>query len=249
MSAPALVPPVETGNLAQAVCAVMQAVEGVAKNGKNAHFRYSYATHEDIVRACRVAMAENGLVMVPTTVQHLGTVQINEKRYRTEVLVTYRLMHTSGESCLVTVPAAGVDGEDKGPYKAMTGAHKYALLQAFLIPTGDDPEQSTGPAPRQEGRNLSNYDRGHDNKWRNNDGDAPACPACGSDLWDNREKRAGGWRGPAWKCKGRDCTGHQGEPWLQWESKPIPGLVDPSHGELPPVQDGPPPHDDEDLPF
>src|SRR5262249_31856915 len=34
----------------------------------------------------------------------------------------------------------GLDGGDKAPYKAMTGALKYALLQSFLLATGDDPE-------------------------------------------------------------------------------------------------------------
>jgi hypothetical protein len=36
--------------------------------------------------------------------------------------------------------AEGADKSDKGSYKAMTGAVKYALLKTFLIPTGDDPE-------------------------------------------------------------------------------------------------------------
>ena len=35
----------------------------------------------------------------------------------------------------------GLDSGDKAPYKAMTGALKYALLQSFLLATGDDPEE------------------------------------------------------------------------------------------------------------
>ena len=38
----------------------------------------------------------------------------------------------------------GADSGDKAPYKATTGAIKYALLTAFLIPTGDDPENDSG---------------------------------------------------------------------------------------------------------
>ncbi len=38
------------------------------------------------------------------------------------------------------------------------------------------------------------------------------CGACGSEnLYDNREKVAGGWRGPLWKCK--DCD------WVKWPPK------------------------------
>jgi hypothetical protein len=35
----------------------------------------------------------------------------------------------------------------------------------------------------------------------------PDCPECQGPMWDNVEKRAGGWRGPAFKCKDRDCEG------------------------------------------
>jgi hypothetical protein len=35
------------------------------------------------------------------------------------------------------------------------------------------------------------------------------CPSCGSRVWDNREKVAGGWNGPLWKC--RDECG-----WVKW---------------------------------
>lgn len=39
------------------------------------------------------------------------------------------------------------------------------------------------------------------------------CPKCGSECWDNRQKVAGGWKGPIWKCRDRDCG------WLQWPPK------------------------------
>ena len=40
----------------------------------------------------------------------------------------------------VKVAGEGLDTGDKAPYKAMTGALKYALLQSFLLATGDNPE-------------------------------------------------------------------------------------------------------------
>ena len=38
--------------------------------------------------------------------------------------------------------ADGVDSQDKAPGKAMTYADKYALLKAYKIITGDDPDQN-----------------------------------------------------------------------------------------------------------
>jgi hypothetical protein len=46
----------------------------------------------------------------------------------------------SGEEIIAKVAGQGLDPGDKAPYKAMTGALKYALLQSFLLATGDDPE-------------------------------------------------------------------------------------------------------------
>jgi hypothetical protein len=46
----------------------------------------------------------------------------------------------SGEELVAKVAGQGLDTGDKAPYKAMTGALKYALLQSFLLSTGDDPE-------------------------------------------------------------------------------------------------------------
>jgi len=46
-----------------------------------------------------------------------------------------------GEEITTKVAGQGLDAGDKAPYKAMTGALKYALLQSFLLATGDDPEE------------------------------------------------------------------------------------------------------------
>ncbi len=255
-----------TGKLAAAICAVIQAVETVPKNGWNNFHKYNFSTEADILRAVREAMVANGLALVPSGIQHLGSAQFGQKgRFRTEFLVTYTLMHTSGASQTITVIAAGVDAEDKGPYKGMTGAQKYALRQTFLIPTGDDPEKDGPPAQQQRQqrpppqrqqpqRQQRQDNRGqgnpHENQWRNNQGAAPSCPACGSQLWDNCAKRAGGWNGPAWKCKDRNCTGNEGEPWLQWDARPTPGQptpqdFDPPGDEEPPMWDRPQPDDRE----
>src|ERR1700738_467768 len=52
----------------------------------------------------------------------------------------------TAEEITVKVAGEGRDPGDKGPYKAMTGALKYALLQSFLLATGDDPEDERADA-------------------------------------------------------------------------------------------------------
>lgn len=133
-------------NLAEAVCAVMADVANVDKSGKNAFHGYEYASEADLLRALRPAMTKHGLALIPvaTKMERIAGPPTGKgkEQWITSVAVTYRLMHgPSKESCDVQVPGCGIDGEDKGAYKAMTGALKYALRQTFLVPTGDDPDQ------------------------------------------------------------------------------------------------------------
>ena len=39
------------------------------------------------------------------------------------------------------------------------------------------------------------------------------CPTCGGETYDNRQKVAGGWKGPVFKCKDKGCG------WVQWPPK------------------------------
>jgi hypothetical protein len=57
----------------------------------------------------------------------------------------------------VTTIGFGADSGDKGPYKAMTGGLKYALLHAVGLATDDDPETTVSapeaaPAPQEARR-------------------------------------------------------------------------------------------------
>jgi hypothetical protein len=59
----------------------------------------------------------------------------------------------SGEKVRGACIGSGSDSQDKGPYKAITGAIKYLMTTTFLIPTGDDPEgdggKKRGQAPQR----------------------------------------------------------------------------------------------------
>lgn len=133
------------GGLTAAVCAVMLEVGIVEKGGTNDFHGYKYASEFDLSVALQPAMARNGLCMVPVAMALVRSegpkTRSGKPQYITEGPVTYELRHTSGESVRIVAWGCGIDGEDKGAYKAMTGAYKYALREAFLIPTGDDPDK------------------------------------------------------------------------------------------------------------
>lgn len=49
----------------------------------------------------------------------------------------------------ITSYGDGIDSGDKATGKAMTYADKYALMKAYKISTGDDPDQEASPEPQE----------------------------------------------------------------------------------------------------
>src|SRR5208337_4726271 len=74
-------------------------------------------------------------------ISYESTVGRGEATRMARVVMAYTFADVdSGEEIIAKVAGQGLDPGDKAPYKAMTGALKYALLQSFLLATGDDPE-------------------------------------------------------------------------------------------------------------
>ena len=156
------------GKLAEAVSAVIGEVGTVEKSGKNTFHRYDYASDADLLRALQPLLATHGLMMAPIRIDRVDEdgpkTGKGKPQTLTHVAVTYLLAHKSGEWLHVQSRGTGIDGEDKGIFKALTGALKYAVRGAFLVPTGDDPEQDR---PRQQQRQQPKP--APVRKWSNND--------------------------------------------------------------------------------
>ena len=62
----------------------------------------------------------------------------------TRIKTTYKFVDIDCPSDSITMVtfAEGIDTQDKGSGKAMTYADKYALMKAYKISTGDDPDQN-----------------------------------------------------------------------------------------------------------
>ena len=62
--------------------------------------------------------------------------------FMTRMKTVYRFVNTENpEEYIETITfAEGIDSQDKGSGKAMTYADKYALMKAYKISTGDDPD-------------------------------------------------------------------------------------------------------------
>lgn len=150
-------------NIYEKLAAITAELNAVAKNLKVGEGRSSYkAVGEADVLAAVKPLEEKykvysypaGRRIVDSDVittkkqfrdQRSGEMQENEtSKFFMRVETTYRFVNTENpeEVVEVTTYGDGVDSGDKAPGKAMTYGDKYALLKAYKIITGDDPDQN-----------------------------------------------------------------------------------------------------------
>ena len=116
--------------------------------------RYDYLSEEALTAELHSACAEHGLVITPVDYAIVETrVDVSAQKsnqYLARVRGVFRFSDgEDGTSFLdVCTLGEGRDAGDKCLNKAMTGAFKYALRQAFLISTGEDPDHTASePIP------------------------------------------------------------------------------------------------------
>ncbi len=160
-------------NLAKAVIAVMKEVKGIEKNmtvGTGAS-SYSGVADKEVKEIVGAAMEKHGLCILPIEVNAQTKVDRWEeessygKKMKQSVFVEastkYLLLHESGESVEIAGYGNGVDSQDKAAGKATTYALKYALLYAFMVPTGkiddaDTEHSDSKPIPQTNSANKAN---------------------------------------------------------------------------------------------
>ena len=128
-------------NLREKFAEVRRRLGYVQKRGHNERNNYSYVTAADLAGSVGDILAELGVVVIPQLQSISTETPCSSSDRIARVVMNYRFVDArSGEELSVRVAGEGADPGDKAPYKAMTGALKYALLQSFLLSTGDDPE-------------------------------------------------------------------------------------------------------------
>jgi len=128
-------------NIAQRLNAVMAEVDYVQKERPKQGMQYSYVSHDAVTKLVRPILQAHGIVYYPRDLH------VSQNGNRTEAVFTVRFENMDDRSDYIDVATFGygVDGQDKGPGKAMSYGVKYALLKALGLETGDDPERDQGP--------------------------------------------------------------------------------------------------------
>lgn len=134
-------------SLAAKLAEVMGLMRNIPKEGFNKAQNYRFVRESDVAEKASALLAERHVFLHQNVVSHSMTELYRTQSGNTMYLTTVDVEFTwidgeSGEKMPAsTFVGYGADTGDKGIYKAITGALKYALTTAFLIPNeADDPE-------------------------------------------------------------------------------------------------------------
>lgn len=138
-------------NLFQKIQAVSMDVMTIEKNLTVGSGSYGYkaVSDTDVTLQVKKAEAKHGIISIPIkqeiiTSESLRVLRKGEEAYTfvDVVKMTTRFIDLNNTDSFIDVESfgRGVDNNDKGLGKASTYARKYALLNAYKIATGSDPD-------------------------------------------------------------------------------------------------------------
>lgn len=148
----------EDKNIFKRLSQITSEITAVAKNlnvgwGKSS---YKAVGEADVLAAVKPIESKNGVYSYPYSREIIESAVLasakadgtESKQQFLRLKTVYRFVNVDNPADYIdiTTYGDGVDSQDKAPGKAMTYGDKYALLKAYKIITGDDPDQ-TASAP------------------------------------------------------------------------------------------------------
>lgn len=146
-------PGTDASDIIQALVGIYATAHYVQKKTSQ-NLNYTFAGESDYISVVRPAMVALKVVMYPVAYDEITHETYQTSRggsmNRVTLRATFRFHHApSGTFIDVQSLGEGADVGDKATNKAQTSAKKYALNQAFLIATGDDPDETPSGEQRR----------------------------------------------------------------------------------------------------
>ena len=145
-------------NIYEKMAAITAELQTVAKNltvQQTKTSSYKAVSERDILDAVKPIETKHGVYSYPVSRKILESNMLESESewngkitkkttFMTRIETVYRFVNIEKheEYIETTTFAEGIDSQDKGSGKAMTYADKYALMKAYKISTGDDPDQT-----------------------------------------------------------------------------------------------------------
>ena len=132
----------------EALGLVMADLDAIKKGQKNQSQGFMFRGIDDVYNAVHPLFAKYGVIMAPSVLHSKSEDRESKSGAKsvTRVLtVAYNVYGPAGDFITMVSEGEGADFGDKATSKALSIAHKYAILQLLCIPTEDiaEPDRET----------------------------------------------------------------------------------------------------------
>ena len=137
-------------NIYQRILAVASRIKSFEKDGKNTQFNFRYAGIEAIIERIQPICIENGIALVCEAYTDNTVLTFQGGKGENHISTCFVTLHAINvdnpeERVSVSMPGHGYDSLDKGIFKAISGARKYAIFGMFNLMAGDDDPERDEP--------------------------------------------------------------------------------------------------------
>jgi len=144
-----------TPKIYAAMSAVMSSVGHISKDKVNTQQGYNFRGIDDVYNALHNSLVKNSVFALPTVLSRVSTDRVTKNgvaMYHVVLRVKFTFYTTDGSSVETITEGEAMDMADKSTNKAQSAAFKYAMMQAFSIPTKEliDEDASTPPESMPE---------------------------------------------------------------------------------------------------
>lgn len=136
---------------------IMSDVDAIKKEKKNQQQGFMFRGIDDMMNSLHGLFAKHGVFIIPIVESY----DVKERptksggiNYFTHAVITFNFTAQDGSFISIKNVGEAMDSGDKGMNKAMSIALKYALMQAFLIPTEDIADPDAEVAEETKDTNL-----------------------------------------------------------------------------------------------
>ena len=122
----------------QAINSIMQDIEAIGKNKKNAQQGYSFRGIDDMYNALQPLFKKHAVFITSNVMESKREERLTKSGgalIYTIAKCQFKFFTTDGSFIESILEGEAMDSGDKSTNKAMSTALKYALMQMFLIPT------------------------------------------------------------------------------------------------------------------
>lgn len=178
---------------------ILKDVGPISKGRKNEEQNYRFRGIDDVYAAVHPLFAQYGVFTVPRILSEQTTERTTARgtvlRF-VNVTMAYDFFAPDGSSVTAEMIGEAMDAGDKASNKAMSAAHKYALIQTLCIPCGLPDTEEQNHEVTGEAKPIS----------KSGGTASEVCVKCGGPMWDNREGKRNP-KAPDYKCKDKSCDG------------------------------------------